>query len=117
MTQSQLESLKLGLPLNAETCLMVESGLQWVLENTTLTFDLQNEEELEALPPQVRLFLLKYNEAMSISSGVSSESIEGLSQSFSSVDKSALLWDIAYSLLGKWLISPVRFVTAQKRWS
>lgn len=116
MTSDLVESLSLGLPSDAQTCLMVESALQWVLDNTVLEFDIENEEELKALPAPVRLFILKYNEAMSISAGVSSESIEGLSQSFSTGDKAALLWDIAASLLDKWLVSPVRFVAATNRW-
>lgn len=116
MTSEQLEGLNLGLPNNAETLLMVESGLQWVLDNTTLEFDINNIEELKALPAPVRLFVIKFCEAMSISAGVASESIEGLSQSFNSGDKSALLWEIAESLLGKWLVSPVRFVSAVSRW-
>lgn len=116
MTQSLIESLELGLPINTETCLLVESALQWVLAHTTLTFDINKEDEIKALPAQVRLFVLKYNELMSISAGVASESIEGLSQSFNASDKSALLWDIAASLLDKWLISPIRFVPAVKRW-
>lgn len=116
MTNEQVKVLNLDLPNNAQTCLMVESALQYVLDNTTLTFDIENMEELKALPAQVRLFVLKYNEAMSISAGVASESIEGLSQSFSSGDKSALLWELAESLLNKWLVSPVRFVPAVRRW-
>lgn len=117
MTQSLLESLNLGLPNNAATALMVESALQWVQDNTTFEFDIDSEEDIKALPAQVRLFVLKYNELMSISAGVSSESIEGLSQSFNSGDKSALLWDIAAGLLDKWLVSPVQFVSAKKRWA
>ena len=116
MTQEQLESLNLGLPNDAETLLMVESALQWVLDNTTLGFDVTNIEELKALPAPVRLFILKYIEAMSISSGVVSESIEGLSQSFKSSDKSAILMELADSLLGKWFLSPVRFVPAVSGW-
>lgn len=116
MTNAQAEVLNLGLPNNAETLLMIESALNWVLDNTTLKFDIDKDEDLKALPAQVRLFVLKYNELMSISAGVASESIEGLSQSFNSGDKSALLWEIAESLLGKWLVSPVKFVAATNRW-
>ena len=116
MKNEQAEALNLGIPINAETCLLIESALSWVLDNTTLKFDIENTEELKALPAQVRLFVLKYNELMSISAGVASESIEGLSQSFNSGDKSGLLWELAESLLGKWLVSPVKFVAAVNRW-
>lgn len=117
MTEEQVKSLNLGIqPISAETCLTIESAFSWVHDNTTLDFDINNIEELKALPAQVRLFVLKYNEVMSINTGVASESIEGLSQSFKTGDKSALIWEIAESLLGKWLVSPVRFVPAVKRW-
>ena len=116
MTQSLLESLGIGLQNDAATLLMVESSLQWVLDNTTLEFDITNEDEIKALPSQVKLFVLKYLEVMSISAGVSSESIEGLSQSFNTGDKAALLWDIASSLLDKWLVSPVKFIPATTAW-
>lgn len=117
MTSQQLESLRIGLPSDTETLLMVESALSWVQDNTTLKFDIENDADLQALPSQVRLFVLKFTETMSVNAGVSSESIEGLSQSFNSGDKSALIWDIANSLLSKWLISPVRFIPAQRRWN
>ena len=77
MTKEQIALLNLGLPNNPQTELMIESALQWVLDNTTLKFDINKEEDLKALPAQVKLFALKYNELMSISAGVSSESIEG----------------------------------------
>ena len=118
MTIEQAQNLNLGIKrINAERCLMIESAFSWVLENTTLNFDIENIEELKALPAQVRLFVLKYCEAMSISAGVASESIEGLSQSFKSDNKKALIWEIAESLLDKWLVSPVTFVSAKKRWN
>ena len=117
MTVEQAKTLNLGIkPINEAACLMIESAFSWVLENTTLKFDIENIEELKALPAQVRLFVYKYNEAMSIGAGVSSESTEGLSQSFTSGNKAGLIWEIAESLLGKWLISPVTFVPAVSRW-
>lgn len=116
MTQEQLESLNLGLPNDAETLLMVESALQWVLDNTTLGFDVTNIEELKALPAPVRLFILKYNELLSKDQSVSSESIESLSQSFRQTGADELLWSIADALLGSYLKGRVRFVAATKAW-
>ena len=111
-----VQVLNLNLPEDGVTSLMAESALNWVLENTTLKFDITNTEEMEALPASVKLFVLKYLEVMSVRSGVSSESIEGLSQSFNSSDKAGLLFELAETLLGKWLVSPVSFVPAVSRW-
>nr|DAP16441.1 MAG TPA: hypothetical protein [Caudoviricetes sp.] len=116
MTKEQAELLKLGFSIDDTALLIVESALQWVLDNTTLQFDINKDDDLKALPANVRLFVVKYKEVMSTDIGVSSESIEGLSQSFNTGDKNNLLWDIAYSLLGDCLISPVSFVSAVDRW-
>ena len=115
MTVETLTQLQIPImPADDVACMYAECALGWINNNTSLKYDLNNLPE--SLPSNVRLFILKYNEAMSISAGVSSESIEGLSQSFSTGDKAALLWDIAASLLDKWLVSPVRFVAATNRW-
>ena len=71
---------------------------------------------LEALPASVRLCIVRFIDIMSTRAGVQSESAEGLSQSFSSTDKGTLIWQYAEELLGKWLKSRVRFVTAHRRW-
>ena len=116
MTREQAELLK--IPISDDiSVLYIESALQWVLEHTTLEFDINNDEDLRALPPQVRLFATKFNELMATSEGVTSESIEGLSQSFNTSDKSGLIWQLAESLLDKWLKSSVTFVSASNRWN
>lgn len=117
MTNEQVNLLKLGIaPVNDRTCLLVESALHWVLDNTTLKFDINNNTDLEALQPNVRLFVVKYVDIMSMTGGVTSESIEGLSQSFDTTKKSDLLWQFAEELLDKWLVSRVRFVAATSKW-
>lgn len=116
ITSEQVESLKLGIaPIDDRACLFVESALDWVKDNTTLEIKFE-DEAIKALPAQVRLFILRYIDVMTMTAGVQSESIEGLSQSFSNADKGTLLWQYAEELLGKWLVSRVQFVTAQKRW-
>ena len=114
MTQSQLESLKLGLPGNDSTLLMVEGALAWVEGNTSYTFDY---ESLENTPANVRLFIVKFVECMSMSAGVASESIDGLSQSFNSNTADKLLWNYAESLLSGWLKPSCTFVQAVSRWA
>lgn len=112
MTQSEVESLKLGIaPIDDRVILIVESGVDWLKENTTINCD-----DLTNLPACARLFLTKFFDLQLLNTGVSSESIEGLSQSFDNTDKSALLWQFAEELLYPYLISRVRFVEAQSRW-
>ena len=114
LTNEQVESLKLGIaPINDRLCLLVESGLNWIEDNTTLEIDITN---LAELPANAKLFIIRFIDVMTMTAGVQSESIEGLSQSYSSEDKGALIWQYAEELLGKWLVSRVRFVAAQKRW-
>lgn len=118
MTKDQVQSLNLGIaPITDRVVLFTEAALEWVLENTTLQFDYNKEDDLAALPAPVKIFVVKYNEIMGNDSTVASESIEGLSQSFKSTDISTLLWDCAEQLLGKWLKGTVKFVAAQRRWN
>lgn len=118
MTPEQIKSLKIGISAADDmTSLLVENAMQWVLDNTTLDFDMNNDDDLKALPACVRLFVVKFMEVNNLSAGVSGESIEGLSQSFSSENKSDLLWQYAEELLGAYLIAgQVSFVAAQNRW-
>lgn len=115
MTKEQAELLKLGITIDDTALLIVESALEWVQHNTTLEFDINNDD-LKALPSCVRLFVTKFFDVNNISAGVSSESIEGLSQSFDTTDKSALIWQFAEELLYPYLKSRVRFVSAKKKW-
>lgn len=117
MKKEQIELLELGIsPIDARVILVIESGLEWVKANTTLNFDVNNDEELKSLPAGVRLFLVKFFDVNMLSGGVSSESIDGLSQSFDTTDKSALIWQFAQELLSPYLKSQISFVAAQRRW-
>lgn len=117
MTAEQVELLRLGIaPVDDRAILIVESGLEWVQENTTLRFDMENDDDLKALPSCVRLFITKFFDVQMLGTGVSSESIEGLSQSFDTSDKSAMIWQYAEELLYSYLKSRIRFVTAENRW-
>lgn len=118
MIKSELvESLKLGIaPIDDRNCLIVESAIEWIKANTTLEFDIENEEDLKALPSCVRLFIVKFFDVNMLSVGVASESIEDMSQSFDTGDKTAMIWQFAEELLYPYLKSRVRFVAAAKRW-
>lgn len=117
MTAEQVQNLKLGIkPVNDREILIIESGLEWVKSNTTLEFDMNKDEDLKALPSSVRLFLIKFYEIQNLGAGVSSESISGLSQSFDTSDKSAMVWQFAEELLKPYLKSRVQFVSAKRKW-
>lgn len=92
--------------------IIMQAGIEWLHENTTIDF-----KEVDDLPSCAKLFLIKFGEIHNMQSGVSSESIEGLSQSFNTGNKTALIWDLAENLLGNYLkIGSVRFVSASPRW-
>ena len=87
-----------------------ESAIEWISSNTT--FDVS----AEPLPASIELFIEKYGELMKLRPGVSSESISGLSQSFSG-DISTLLKQYASELIGeKYMVPEVRFVQAVDRY-
>lgn len=118
MTENQIKLLKLGIsPIDDRVILVIESGLEWVKANTTLEFDMNNDEDLKALPSCVRLFLTKFFDVNMLSTGVASESIDGLSQSFESGDKSAMVWQFAQELLMPYLKCGINFISALRRWN
>lgn len=118
MTIQQIELLHLGItPIDDRAIIIVESGLEWVKANTTLEFDMNKDEDLTALPSVVKLFLVKFFDVQMLSVGVTSESIEGLSQSFDTSDKSAMIWQFANELLTPYLKCGINFIPAQRRWN
>lgn len=103
-----------GINVNDE--IIANAALEYIANNTTLTVDLKNVETVKALPFSAKMFITKYEEVISASSVVSSESIEGLSQSFKTGNKADILDDLLNSLLGEYLKGKVRFVAASRRW-
>lgn len=117
MTTQQIELLHLGIaPIGDRETLIIESGLDWVKQNTTLEFDMNKDEDLAALPSAVKLFLVKFFDVQMLSVGVSSQSIEGLSVSYDTSDKSAMIWQFATELLSPYLKSGISFIPSQRRW-
>lgn len=110
----------IGIPLNnitELTIIQICSALEWVLNNTNLDFDINDIEQLKALSNGVKLFILKYIEVMSITAGISSESIEGLSQSFSDMDKEKLIRQYAKTFLGEcYNKSSLKYVPCHEIW-
>ena len=108
-----------GIPVsnNATAVLYAEAALDWMQEHTTLQFDKAEAATIEALPACAKLFVVKYTEAIKKRVGVTSQSIEGMSQSFDASENSAsLIWSLANTLLGAYLKSQVRVTPARRRW-
>lgn len=103
-----------NLPLDTndvETRLMVDSAIQWIKANTTL--DIAEDAEL---PSNAKLFTVKFCDILS-RSGVASESLGGMSQSFSTSGGTGLfLSDLAAQLFGDAYKGRNRFVCAEPRW-
>lgn len=94
-----------------QDCLWVESGLGWLRVHTTLPID---KLSLEELPAGAKLFLQKYGDVME-RGGVQSESIEGLSQSFTDDSTESMLIQLAQNLLPEYF-SGFRFVPKVQQW-
>lgn len=113
------ELINAGIPLaegDTLAALKAEAALDWMQENTTLKIDKKDVSTIEALPACAKLFVVKYSEAVSLKQGVASQSIEGLSMSFHESDRSAMIWQLANTLLGAYLKSQVRVTPARRRW-
>lgn len=113
------ELIAAGIPISggdAVAVLRAEAALDWMLENTTLQFDKAKTASIEALPACAKLFVVKFCEVIKTHEGVASQSIEGLSQSFNTADKGAVLWQLANTLLGAYLKSQVHVFPAKRRW-
>lgn len=114
------ETLKAaGIPIENEddkTMLMIESALEYISNNTTLKADVNNVDSLVKLPASAKLFITKYVEIMQRETGVTSESIAGMSQSFDSSSTDTLLFDLLNNLLGKYVSSGFQFIAATRKW-
>lgn len=111
MTKQELTGLNLGLEIDAMTEISLNAGVEWLADHTTI-----NTADIEHFPSSAKLFLVKFNEIQKMQTGVSSESIEGLSLSFDTSDKSDMVWQLAEELLDKYLVGSVRFVRASQKW-
>lgn len=90
---------------------MRASALSWIQKNTT--FDIATNP----LPEGVELFIERYAQIMGLRPGISSESISGLSQSFSGIAIGATLKEYAKELIGEeYMLSDVNAIPAVDRW-
>lgn len=116
MTLEQIESLKIPVtPLTEAICVYVDSAILWINQNTTLEYDVFNPPA--DMPANVKLFIAKYCEVMSKATGVTSESIEGLSQSFADGSSQlGLIRQYANTLLGEYMLGDLQAIQSANRW-
>ena len=109
-----------GIPVaegDAIAALHAEAALDWMLANTTLQFNKADAAAITALPACAKLFVVRFGEIMDQKPGVTSESIEGMSQSFdASKDAVSSIWAQAKVLLSGHLKSQVHVTPARRRW-
>lgn len=108
-----------GIPLinpDDTELLMAQSAIEYIKANTTLEVDADNLESIKALPASAKLFVVKYTELMRAESGISSESLGGMSQSFDTSGRDKQLFTLLNSLLGSYAKSQLRFKAASRRW-
>lgn len=110
-TGLSLKSLPLDME-DKETAIMVDAALEWVSENVSLKLD----PEATELPNTVKLFVVKYCELMSQPTGVASESLGGMSQSFTTSNGAAALGNLAEQIFGAAYKGRNRFIAAISRW-
>ena len=115
LTPEQLKDAGIFPDADAQDCMWVESGLEWLKAYTTLPLGTIDGDTLSALPAGAKLFLQQYRDTVQ-GGNVTSESIEGLSQSFSSDGICNSLIALAQGLLPKWFTA-VRFVPKQQQWT
>ena len=114
MTAEEFNAL--GLPVPPASQLYVEAGLEWIRDNTTLAVDITDMESIKALPSSARLFLVKFCEICERDTGIASESVGPMSQSFTTDSAAKQTAALARQLLRAWLRSNVQFLPCQRRW-
>ena len=117
LTREKAGKLRLQIdPDNDAEILLVENALAWIADNTTVTVDM---DDLDNVQPSVRLFITRYIEIMQLPLGISSESASGLSQSFDTdKDPNDLLIAAAEAIFGVDNVTAgaAHFVTATRGW-
>ena len=118
MTIEELESLNLPIEANGETVLYIEAAIDWLIANTTLDIDKADiVSSVAGLPAGAKLLLTRYYDVMATGgNGIASESIGGMSQSFTTDSKASLLWQLASELIRPYLKGQVHSVPNVSKW-
>lgn len=114
MTASEFTSAGITVEDTPIAVLYAEAALDWIASNTTIVVDKAN---LSLLPAAAKLFVMRYGDFLSTDATVTSESLGGMSQSFSNEAKYSSIDDLAYDLLGSYMKSQVSFFPAVDRWN
>ena len=116
MNTERIKALGISLDMPDDLAeLYVNAALEWLAANTTFPYD--PDDPPENLPANVKLFIIKFSESMSMNDGVTSESIEGLSQSFADTgSRLTAVWQLANMLLSEYMPSSVAAVQTRKLW-
>ncbi len=116
MTIDQMAELGLPIECTPENLMMVNAGVGWLGENTTLEVTEYDFGRIKSLPSGVKLFLCRFCGLCSREPGVTSEGAGPMSQSFStdSIEKQTM--DLARQLLRPYLKPNVRFIPCTRRW-
>lgn len=105
---SKIRSVPFGSP-SSVLDFKIRMAIDWLKNNTTIDCAVGSE-----LAPSVQLFICKYIEIIDLPTGVTSESVDGLSQSFT--DNQNLIDNLAKQHLNGFLKSKVKVIVATKRW-
>ena len=113
MTAAQWADILPGWTGGEAAALLADAALDWLKRNTRLEFDGAEPESVKALPAGARVFISRFVEAMV------SESMAGMSQTFQTGGKSALLLQLARELIGPELLTAgtVAFGPRVNRWA
>lgn len=116
MTLDQMMGLGLPIECNEGNLMMVNAGIAWLGENTTLEVTEYDYGKIRSLPSSARLFLCKFCEVYSREAGVASEGVGPMSQAFTTDSVEKQVMALARQLLGLYLKPNVRFIPCTRRW-
>ena len=116
MTLEELKALELPIEANSTTLFYTEAALDWLIANTTLPLAKDDLESIKQLPAGAKIFISHFYDVMSINGTVTSESIGGMSQTFSNASKASQLYQLASELLKGYLKGQVRSVPNTSKW-
>ena len=117
MTLEELKALNLPIEETPTNALYVGAAADWINANTTLVIEKDNlQESIKTLPDGAKIFICRYIDIMSIDGTVTSESIGGMSQTFSTASKASLLYQLASELIGQYMRGQVRSVPNVSKW-
>ena len=119
MTAAQWAGILPGWSGGEAAALLADAALDWLKRNTKLEFDGAEPESVKALPAGARVFITRFAELMEDAGHVVSESMAGMSQTFQTGGRAAMLFQLARELIGPELLTAgtVAFGPRVRRWA